>query len=453
MGAASHLPEGPGAPRVWQSLGWQTRPIPYLERCRARYGKTFTLRLLGVDPFVMMSRPEDVKAIFTAPPEVLHPGEGASILLPVVGPNSILLLDEERHMTQRKLLLPAFHGEKMEALRGLVTEAAECEVEDWTTGAPVSLNPYMQSLTMEVILRAVFGLDKGERLDRLRGLLARMLKFGMSPLSLIPQAQRLGRLHPTLADFQQVRERTDVEIQALIDERRRDGGDRDDVLSMLLLARHEDGSPMSDIELRDELMTLLVAGHETTATELSWAFERLVRNPAVLGRLVAEVDAGGEEYMTATIRETLRRRPVLAIAAPRRVVGAIEIGGHAFGPGCHVVPNIYLVHHDPEIYPEPYAFRPERFLEDEPGTYTWIPFGGGRRRCVGASFALLEMGIVLRAVLSRMEVRPSGHGVLEAHRRRSITVVPEKGARAVLRPRTDRPATPEAEEPAAPTVA
>ncbi|MCB0875237.1 MAG: cytochrome P450 [Solirubrobacterales bacterium] len=440
MGAASELPKGPGAPRVWQSLAWQTRPIPYLERCRARYGKTFTLRLLGVDPFVMMSRPEDVKEVFTAPPEVLHPGEGASILLPVVGPNSILLLDEERHMTQRKLLLPAFHGEKMEALRGLVTETAESEVDGWTTGAPVPLHPYMQSLTMEVILRAVFGLEKGERLDRLRGLLARMLRFGMSPLSLIPQAQRLGRLHPTLADFQRVREQTDEEIRALIDERRRDDRDRDDVLSMLLLARHEDGSPMSDLELRDELMTLLVAGHETTATELSWAFERLVRNPASLGTLVSEVDAGGDEYLTATIRETLRRRPVLAIAAPRRVVAETAIGGRTYPPGCHVVANIYLVHHDPDIYPEPYAFRPERFLENEPGTYTWIPFGGGRRRCVGASFALLEMGIVLRAVLARMEVRPGGDGALEAHRRRSITVVPGKGAKAILTARSKKPA-------------
>src|SRR4029079_12291174 len=167
--------------RAWQSLGWQKRPIPYLELCRAKYGKTFTLRLLGIDPFVMMSRPEDVKAVFTAPPEVLHPGEGAAILMTVVGPNSILLLDEERHMTQRKLMLPAFHGEKMEALRGLVTEVAESEVEGWTTGVSVPLPPDMQGLTMEVILRAVFGLEQGERLERLRVLLGRMLKFGMSP--------------------------------------------------------------------------------------------------------------------------------------------------------------------------------------------------------------------------------------------------------------------------------
>jgi len=439
MGAATKLPEGPRTPSVWQSLAWQTRPIPYLERCRARFGKTFTLDLLGIDPFVMMSDPEDVKAVFTAPPEVLHSGEGSNVLLPVVGPNSILLLDEDRHMTQRKLMLPAFHGEKMAALRGHVTEVAESEVDGWSTGRPIPLHPYMQALTLEVILRAVFGLDRGDRLERLRSLVTEMSKFAMSPVSILPPLQRLGRLHPAIAAFFEVRDQADEQIQGLIDERRADAVDRDDVLSMLLTARHEDGSPMSDAELRDELMTLLVAGHETTATELSWAFERLVRNEPALTRLTADVDAGGDEYVTATIRETLRRRPVLTIAGPRRVKSEIEVGGHRFGPGCHLVPNIYLVHHDPEIYPEPYAFRPERFLDEEPGTYTWIPFGGGRRRCVGASFAMLEMDIVLRAVLSRMDVTAGGDGRLEAHRRRMITVVPARGARATLTPRSPAP--------------
>ena len=449
MAATSSLPEGPAAPSAYQTLGWQTRPIPYLEQCRARYGKTFTLNLLGIDPFVMMSRPEDIKAIFTASPEVLHPGEGSAILLPVVGPNSILLLDEGRHMSQRKLLLPAFHGERMEALRGVITAVAEAEVEAWATESAVPLHPYMQALTLEVILRAVFGLERGERLDTLRGLLTDMLEFAMSPVSLIPPVQRLGRLHPVIGRFLRVRAETNEQIQALIDERR-DSEGGDDVLSMMLLARHEDGSPMSDEELRDELMTLLVAGHETTATELSWAFERLVRTPDVLARLVAEIDSGGDEYVTATIRETLRRRPVLSIAGPRRVISEIEIGGRTYEPGCHVVPNAYLVHHDADIYPEPYAFRPERFLDADPGTYTWIPFGGGRRRCLGASFAMLEMNIVLKAVLSRVEVAATGGGSLEAHRRRMITVVPGEGARAVLTPRTRFPSPVEkmAAEPA-----
>ncbi|GIK78738.1 MAG: putative cytochrome P450 135B1 [Actinomycetes bacterium] len=439
MAPTGELPPGPRAPSAWQSFAWQTRPIPYLERCRARYGKTFTLDFLGIDPFVMMSRPGDIKAIFTAPPDVLHSGEGSAVLLPVVGPNSILLLDEDRHLAQRKLMLPAFHGEKMEALRGVVTDVARSEVDGWTTGAAVPLHPYMQGLTLEVILRAIFGLDRGARLERLRKLVGEMTRFAMSPISLIPPLQRLGRLLPPVGAFLAARERADEEIQGLIDERRADPADRDDVLSLLLLARHEDGAPMSNTELRDELMTLLVAGHETTATELSWAFERLLRHPEALDRLVAEVDAGEDAYVTAAIRETLRRRPVLSIAGPRRVVSEIEVGGRTYGPGCHLVPNAYLVHHDAEIYPEPYAFRPERYLDEDPGTYTWIPFGGGRRRCLGASFAMLEMDIVLRAVLSRMEVRIGGDGHLEANRRRMITVVPARGAEAVLSQRGRAP--------------
>ena len=200
---------------------------------------------------------------------------------------------------------------------------------------------------------------------------------------------------------------------------------------------------MSDEEIRDELMTLLVAGHETTATELAWCFERLVRNPDVLAKLVGEIDAGRDEYVTATIRETLRRRPVLVNAAPRKVMSPIDIGERTFEPGCYLVPNAYLVQHDPEIYPEPYAFRPERFLETDPGTYSWIPFGGGRRRCVGASFAMLEMSIVLKALLARVELRSAGDKV-EFNQRRMITVSPSGGGRALLTPRS--PASTEAEE-------
>jgi cytochrome P450 len=232
-----------------------------------------------------------------------------------------------------------------------------------------------------------------------------------------------------------MRERADELLFELIDERRAEAADRDDVLAMLLSARHEDGSPMTETELRDELMTLLVAGHETTASELAWAFERLAREPEVLGRLVAEVDAGdGDEYLTATIQETLRRRPVLPNAEPRLVVKPIEVGGWEYPPGVCLIANAYLVHHDSDVYPDPYAFRPERFLESSPGTYTWIPFGGGRRRCIGASFATLEMKIVLRAALSAYRIEPAANGV-ELTRRRSITLSPRRGAPTVLRER------------------
>jgi cytochrome P450 len=430
------LPPGPRTPSLIQTMGWWMRPISFLEHNRARYGKRFTIRLLGGPPFVMLSDPEDVKQVFTSPPAVLHPGEGAGILAPVVGQNSVILLDGDAHLSQRKLMLPAFHGEKMQALSGLMREVAEREAESWPRDEPVALHPRLQALTLEIILRAVFGLDPGPRLDALRERLTAILEMGSTPISMLPFLQRSIAGRGPWMQFVRTREESDALIYELIEERRRDRAERTDVLSMLLGARHEDGSPMSDVELRDELMTLLVAGHETTASELAWGFVRLTRAPGVLARLVAEIDSDdGDEYLTATVQETLRRRPVLPNTAPRLVKQPVNIGGWDYPPGVCVVANAYLVHHDPEIYPDPYAFRPERFLEEQPGTYTWIPFGGGRRRCLGASFALVEMKIVLKAILSRCEVRPGFDGA-EVSRRRAITVSPSRRASTVLH---DRP--------------
>jgi cytochrome P450 len=433
------LPPGPSQPSVVQTAGWWARPIAFIERCRERYGKRFTIRLLSTPPFVMHSDPEHVKEIFTAPPEVLHPGEGARVLEPVVGKNSVILLDEREHLSQRRLMLPAFHGERMERLTGLMTEVAEREAASWPRDEPIKLHPRLQALTLDVILRAAFGLDAGERLEALRTRLTEILQLGSMPMGMFPFAQRdLGRLTPWRR-FMRLREEADELIFELIAERRSEQAERDDILSLLLSARHEDGTEMSPQELRDELMTLLVAGHETTASELAWAFERLAREPAVLARLSEEVTAGeSDAYLTATIQETLRRRPVLPNAAPRLVKQPVEVGGWSYEPGVCLVANSYLIHHDPAIYPDPYAFRPERFLEETPGTYTWIPFGGGRRRCLGASFALLEMKLVLRSVLSQFDVRPAA-GKLELTRRRSITVSPGAGATTVLRDRTAVP--------------
>ena len=451
------LPPGPRLPRTLQTVAWWNRTVPFLERARARYGKRFTMRLLQAPPFVHHSEPGHLREIFTAPPEVLHPGEGARLLEPVVGANSVILLDERAHLSQRKLMLPAFHGEKMKRLSGLMQEVSEREVARWPKGEPIALHPRLQALTLEIILRAVFGLDDGDRLDSMRSRLTGILQFGARPSSTLPMLQR-GR---KWREFVRGREDADAMIYETIEERRRDaqagaggtapglangGSDRDDVLAMLLEARHEDGSPMSPVELRDELMTLLVAGHETTASELAWAFERLTRTPDVLARLTDEIDGGDDDaYVTATVHETLRRRPVLPNAAPRLVIEPVEIGGWRYEPGVCLLADAYLVHHDPDVYPDPYAFRPERFLDEQPGTYTWIPFGGGRRRCLGASFALLEMKIVLRAVLAANELAPGAPGS-EGARRRSITLSPKAGSRAVLRAR--RPARAVAERPA-----
>jgi hypothetical protein len=438
------LPPGPRQPSALQTLGWWSRPVAFIEGCRARYGKRFTIRLLATPPFVMLSDPDEVRELFTAPPEVLHPGEGARILEPVVGSNSVILLDERDHLEQRKLMLPAFHGEKMQRLSGLMAEVADREAASWPRDEPIALHPRLQALTLEIILRAVFGLDPGERLDALRERLTAILDFGSRPASMIPFLRRSFGGRGAWMRFVRLRQEADALVFELIDERRREEADRDDVLSMLLRARHEDGSAMSPQELRDELMTLLVAGHETTASELAWAFERLAREPAVLERLVDEIDRGEDDtYLTATIQETLRRRPVLPNAAPRLVKQSFEIGGWNYPPGVCLVANAYLIHHDPAIHPDPYAFKPERFLEEPPGTYTWIPFGGGRRRCLGASFATVEMKIVLRRILSRNEVVADDGA--ELSRRRSITLSPRHGASTVLRERQAVPAQTEIE--------
>ena len=446
---AQKLPPGPRAPKTVQTMAWWNRPIAFLERCRERYGKRFTMRLLSTPPFVHITDPDQIREMFMAPPDVLHPGEGARILEPVVGRNSVILLDEREHLEQRKLMLPAFHGEKMQRLSGLMADVTERELADWPRGEPVQLHPRLQKLTLEVILRAVFGLDPGQRLDGLRDRLTEILAIGATPASLMPFLQRdIGPLKDW-SRFLRLREESDALIYELIEERRADPGDRDDVLSMLLEARHEDGSPMAFQELRDELMTLLVAGHETTASELAWALDRLGREPAVMAELVGEIDSGdGDEYLTATIYETLRRRPVLPNPEPRLTVQPATIGGWDYPEGICLIANAYLVHHDPETYPDPYAFRPERFVGTQPGTYTWIPFGGGRRRCLGASFSMVEMKIVLRAILAAAEVEPVGDG-FETARRRSITISPRRGATAVLIPRVRADAEPPAEPVAA----
>jgi hypothetical protein len=429
---SSQLPPGPRLPSALQMIGWWARPTAYLERCRARYGARFTIHLPGQPKFVIISDPEELKQIFQAPAETLHPGEGARILEPVIGPNSVILLDEAPHLRQRKLLLPAFHGEKMQRLSGLMSELAEREIASWPLEQPVALHPRVQRLTLEIILRAVFGLERGAQLDELSRLLTETLAFSESPLSLLAPAQRLLKGRGPVGRLERIGAQADELIFDLIEERRGQDGEADDVLSMLLGARDEDGTPMSDAELRDELVTALVAGHETTASQLAWAFERIAREPRVQQSLHAELEGDSDDaYLTATVNEILRRRPVLPNAEPRLVKRPIEIGGIEYQPGVVLIASAYLVHHDPAIYPDPYAFRPERFLDQAPGTYTWIPFGGGRRRCLGASFALLEMKLVLGAALRRLELRPASN-TPETTRRRGITFSPSGGSQVIL---------------------
>jgi hypothetical protein len=422
---------------VLQLIAFWKRPAVSIERLRQRYGTRFTVKLPFQPPFVILSDPDEIKQLFTTPADVLHPGEGARVLEPTVGRNSVILLDEAAHLEQRKLLLPAFHGEKMARLNGLMEELTERELDRWPTSQKVALHPLLQRLTLEIILRAVFGLEQGRQLDDLRDLLTRILQFSENPLSVLPAAQRVAGWFGPLKRFRELSARADEQIFKLIEERRANGSEGEDVLGMLLEARHEDASPMSAQELRDELMTALVAGHETTASQLAWAFERLAREPSIVQRLAHEDD---DEYLTATIYEILRLRPVLPNAEPRLTKRPVKIGDFEYPPGVALLASASLVHHDPAVYPDPYAFSPERFVGGSPGTYTWIPFGGGRRRCLGASFALQEMKIVVRAALKRFELAPAGDRP-EQTRRRSITFSPTEGASVILRERTEQAPT------------
>lgn len=427
------LPPGPRMPSPMQTVGWWSRPTGFLDRARRKYGRRFTVKLAAQDPFIVISDPAEIKQVFTAPPDVLHPGEGTRILEPIVGPNSILLLDEGAHMTQRKLVLPAFHGQRMKGLEPMIADVAREQIRSWPRGESAPIHPRMQRLTLEVILAAVFGVRDGERLNPLRTSLTEMLDFGMNPLSLLPPARRAPFGRGPWANFLEIRARTDELIYGEIRDRRERGDEGgSEIINSLIAATREDGTPMSDVEIHDELLTLLVAGHETTATQLAFTLERLTREPHVLETLVEAVDEGdGDPYLTAVIRESLRLRPVLLNAAPRTVKKPIEVGGFTYRPRVHLLASAWLVQHDAEIYPEPYAFRPERFLDSDPGTYTWIPFGGGRRRCVGATFAQLEMAIVLRELLRTTRITSENPGP-EPTRRRAITATPARGAETIL---------------------
>jgi cytochrome P450 family 135 len=431
-GVRQGLPPGPRMPRALQTAIWSRQAQWMLEQSRARFGDMFTIRIAHEGDWVMVSDPGVVKQVFTGDPKVFHAGEGNQILRPILGDNSVLVLDEKPHIGQRRLLLPPFHGERMQGYEEAMTEIASREIESWPTGTPYALRPRMQAITLEIIIETVFGVHDRDRTDPLRSALRDFLDLTTDPRFLLPAVLAGPERIRRLPFFIRRIDRVDELIHREIAERRRAGdlAERDDVLSMLVAAEHEDGSPMSDAEIRDELLTLLVAGHETTATALSWAVERLVRHPEKLARLRTEVLAGEDAYLTATIQETLRLRPVIVLVI-RKLTEPVEIGGYELPAGARVTPSIHLVHRDPATYPEPDRFLPERFLERPPGTYTWIPFGGGVRRCLGAAFAQFEMAVVLRELVKRHEIAPARPGN-ERPFRRAITETPRHNAEVVL---------------------
>jgi cytochrome P450 len=433
------LPPGPRLPRVLQTAGFIFTPIRWIEANRRRYGDMVTFSTAFDSGFVMVFDPDLIKKVFQASPDQLRAGEANAVLEPVLGRRSVLLLDGAEHLRQRKLMLPPFHGQRLKTYERVMERAADDAIDGWPVGEPFTLIGSMQSLTLDVIMTTIFGVEEGERRDELK----RRVRATIDPVGRRVGGFLLMILRQRFGDRGAMREFSErkLAMDALIYEEiasRRDAADleeRDDVLSLLLLARDEAGEPMSDRELRDELVTLLVAGHETTATGLAWTFDLLLHHPPVLKRLrVLLAEGEGEEYLDAVVKESLRVRPV--VPGIGRVVRGepFELGGYTIPPGTEINPSIAVTHRRADRYPAPREFRPERFLgSDAPDTYTWIPFGGGTRRCLGASFALQEMRVVTRRILARTELvaedpRP------ERMLRRGITQVPRNGVR-VTQPR------------------
>lgn len=432
------IPPGPSMPMPVQTAAMLLRQRPFLERCRRRYGTMFRLNMgSGFDRFVVVSDPDLIKRTFTAPADVLHAGT-QSPLRRILGDNSLLAIDEDQHLEQRRLLLPPFKGQRMKAYESLIEEIAVEEIERWPAEGEMTMAEPMQRITLRSILRAVFGAS-GRELTELEELMPPWTELG-SRLAQFPVLHRdLGGWSPW-GRFLRMRARIDAILDRLIDAARADAqlDERADVLASLVQARHGDGTLMTHAEIRDQLVTMLAAGHETTAHTLSWAVERLQRNPAVLARLVEEVDAGGKAYRDATIREVQRTRPVIFFAG-RYTRQPFELGDYRLPAGVLIASAAALTHFDPALFERPDAFEPERFYEKLPETYAWIPFGGGVRRCIGATFAHMEMDVVLRTLLERVELAPTT-APAEAWSFRGIAMAPAAGGRVVVRGRARRAA-------------
>ncbi len=436
------LPEPPAIPlpRSLQVLRFNQRQIEYVFWARRKFGEVFRLR--GVIPGrpVVTSHPDHVRSLFTAKPEQAPSLTGESPLRPIVGPNSVLTAIGPRHLRQRKLLLPPFHGEAVERYSQMIADAAEREINSWPVGRPFALAPRMQAITLDVIMAGIFGIEGRPKLGTpehgLRMATKHLVAASTWKVAQLAELMNIGRDEPTgltrvgLAIL-------DRPTYAVIAQRRKsdDLGERNDILSLLLRARTEDGEALTDREVRDELLTLVLAGHETTANSLAWTWERLVRSPAAYDRLRDAVrsEDQAEDHVEAVITEGMRVRPVIPMVG-RRVTVPWRLGDYAVDAGTPISMSILLLHHREDIYPDPFAFRPERWLSHKPGTYEWIPFGGGIRRCLGAALAMAEQRVVLEAITRRLDLEADEpepeHAV-----HRNVTMIPSRGARVVVRER------------------
>ena len=444
------LPPGPASPRVVQLLRWIHRPLPFLEECARAYGDCFTVAFPTFPgtpvrsrrpTFVVFSNPEAIRELFTGDGERLRAGEANAFLEPLLGEHSLLLLDGPRHLRERRLMQPPFQGERMQGYGEVMRDITDAAIESWSVGRPFPIHPAMQRITLEVILRTVFGVDEGPRLTRLRDLLTTLVTVGTKPWIQLLRVD-LGPWSPWGRLMRIAREVDDMLFAEIVRRRAEDAGNRPDVLSMLVDARDEQGRAMTDAELRDEMVTLLVAGHETTATSLAWAVHRLLESPAVLAKARDELDrvvGGGRlepmhvgqlEYLDAVTKETLRLNPILP-AVGRHLTAPMRIGGRELPAGVTAAPCIYLAHRRADLWPDPERFLPERFVGLRPSPYAFFPFGGGVRRCLGAAFALYEMKLVLAEVMTRVVLRAApGYQIRVV--RRSVTLAPSEGMPVVV---------------------
>lgn len=440
---ANALPAPPAIrlPRLLQSLRFNQRQIEFVFRARREHGEIFQMHGATHDATVVTSHPDHVRSLFTAKPEQAPSLTGESPLRPIVGPDSVLTAIGPRHMRQRKLLLPPFHGEAIEAYTRMIAEATEREIDSWPVGEPIALAPRMQAITLDVIMAGIFGIEgkpeRGTPEHGLRQMIRRMVAASTRPEAQIGELLHIGR-EEAIGLMKVGLNALDKQMYGVIEARRgvADLGERRDILSLLLQARTEEGEELSDKELRDELLVLVLAGHETTANSLAWAWERLVRAPAAHTALVDSVRGGdGAEMIEATIVETMRSRPVIPMIG-RRVAVPWRLGEHAVPANTPVGMSILLLHHRADLYPRPFEFLPERWLGRKPGTYEWIPFGGGIRRCLGAALAMAEQRVVLEAMARRLDLTAADPAPEHALHR-NVTMIPAHGARVVVRSKRD----------------
>jgi cytochrome P450 len=428
------LPPTPRIPAIAQTLACRLAPLGFFERCRAIYGDKFTLYPQDLPPVVFLSNAEEIREMLAAPASVLHPGEGGRTIAPIVGDSSFMLLDEDGHARGRRAILPAFTRSAAETHAEILAEVTAQEIPKWPTDVAIAVHPLLRRLTLRVILRVVFGEECGD-LRRLHERMRDLLDVTVSFTLVEARLRRLPGWRSTWRRF--VRDRTEVDaiIARLIQRGKESPAGRGDVLDALLAARNHDGSAMSDRQIRDNVVSVILAGHETTASELAWAFQLIAHSSRVNSRMTEEIDDGlDDSYLMATIAEVLRHRPVFLFCIPRAVVEPIEIGGWTYRPPAQLLGCIYLVQHDPARYPDPGEFRPERFLEDGPDPRSWLPWGGGRKRCPGNRLASAEMAAVLRTTLALRELSPA-RGRLERASWRGVIVTPSRGSRVVLRDR------------------